>query len=183
MNEDDVAVHMDEEDRGAASESEIVEEESRADSKVAKLKEELEKTRKEKQEYMDGWQRSKADYVNALRRFEDEKKTAKQTGIVDAVETLLPAYDALERAKEHGEVPTGFQAIVKQLESAFSSLGLVSVGEVGEAFNPEIHEAFGKDVVGQKEKDDTITAVLEKGWKRGERVIRAAKVRVGEFEG
>ncbi|PIR83179.1 nucleotide exchange factor GrpE, partial [Candidatus Kaiserbacteria bacterium CG10_big_fil_rev_8_21_14_0_10_56_12] len=158
--------------------------------KIAKMRAELTTCRKEKQEYMDGWQRAKADYVNLLKRMEDGAKGAELKGKVKAVETLLPAFDALERAKEHGEVPEGFVGITKQLESAFASLGLEAVGEVGEIFDPALHEAFGTDVVENKEKDDTITSVLEKGWKVGPStgsgqatVIRAAKVRVAHFEG
>lgn len=157
--------------------------EERAEQKIAKMREELSACRREKQEYMDGWQRSKADYVNALKRFEGENKAAEQKGKIRAIELLLPAYDALERAKEHGEVPTGFAAIVKQLETAFASLGLIEVGKAGEVFDPSLHEAFGQDPVESEDQDDVITAVLEKGWKAGDIVIRAAKVRVGHFTG
>ena len=150
-------------------------------AKVKKLKEEIATLRKEKQEYMDGWQRAKADYVNLLKRFETETKSAKQAGLLKAVEAILPAFDALERAKEHGEVPEGFMGITKQLESAFAGFGLTPVGAVGEAFNPLYHEAFGQDPVTEEAKDDTVTAILEKGWKIGEEVLRPAKVRVGQF--
>ncbi len=178
---DDVQIDPEMNEDTGRSESEIVDEEMRADTKLAKLKGELEACRKERQEYLDGWQRSKADYVNALKRSENDLKGAKAAGLAKAVETLLPAFDALERAKEHGEVPAGFQAIAKQLESSFASLGLMPLGEVGEAFNPMLHEAFGQDPAASKEADDTITAVLEKGWKLGETVIRPAKVRVAHF--
>ena len=151
------------------------------EGKIAKMREELSACRKEKQEYMDGWQRSKADYVNLLKRFESESRSTKQSGVVKAVETLLPAFDALERSKEHGELPSGFLAIAKQLESAFASLGLEELGKVGEQFNPAFHEALGQDAAESIETDDTITAVLEKGWKIREYVIRPAKVRVGHF--
>ncbi|MFA6408557.1 MAG: nucleotide exchange factor GrpE [Candidatus Paceibacterota bacterium] len=151
--------------------------------KVAKLKDELEACRKEKQEYMDGWQRSKADYVNALKRFADDTKTAELRGKIKAVETLLPAFDALERAQEHGEIPEGFLAIARQLESAFAGLGLEEIGKVGDKFDPAFHEALGQDTTDSAETDDTITAVLEKGWLVGDTVIRPAKVRVGHFVG
>lgn len=147
-------------------------------AKIKKLREELAACRKDKQEYMDGWQRAKADYVNALKRFESENKAAKQSGVVKAVEALLPAFDALERSKEHGEVPEGFLAIARQLESAFASLGLVEIGSVGEHFDPARHEALGQDVADTLEQDDTLTVVLEKGWSVGDSVIRPAKVRV-----
>jgi molecular chaperone GrpE len=148
---------------------------------IDKLKHELEKIKKERQEYLDGWQRAKADYVNAIKRADEEKKKERERGIEKAVEQLLPTFDALERAKEHGEVPEGFAAIAKQLEAGFAALGLTAVGEAGEAFDPAKHEAYGQDAVGSAEKDDTVTAVLEKGYRLGERVIRPAKVRVGHF--
>ena len=102
--------------------AEDIEGEERAENKIAKMREELKACRQEKQEYMDGWQRAKADYVNLLKRFETGAKTAELKGIVGAVETLLPAFDALERAKEHGEIPEGFLAIARQLENAFAGL-------------------------------------------------------------
>jgi len=153
----------------------------RPEDKIAKMREELAACRKEKQEYMDGWQRAKADYVNALKRFETDVKTSEFRGKVRAVETLLPAFDALERAKEHGDVPDGFMGIAKQLESAFASLGLEEIGKVGARFDPMIHDAIGQDFAESLETDDTITVVLEKGWKIGGDVIRPAKVRVAHF--
>ena len=155
--------------------------EERAEGKLKKLRDELAACRKEKQEHLDGWQRSKADYVNLLKRFETDGKSAELKGKVGAVETLLPAFDALERAKEHGEIPEGFLAIAKQLESAFAALGLVGLGEAGEKFNPAFHDALGQDQTDDEEADDTITVVLEKGWKIGDAVIRPAKVRVAHF--
>jgi molecular chaperone GrpE len=186
MQDDEFVVGKEEEEnkRGQEMAEEDMEDaDEQASAKVSKLRKELEATRKEKQENLDGWQRAKADYVNAIRRFDEERKSARQKGIQEAVEALLPAFDALERAKEHGDIPAGFTAIVKQLETAFASLGLTPVGTVGEAFDPAIHEAFGQDPVDSKEQDDTVVAVLEKGWKQGEKVIRPAKVKVGHYAG
>lgn len=149
-----------------------------AEKRVAKLKADLAAALEEKQNNQDGWQRAKADYVNLLKRSEETAKAAEEKGKLKAVETLLPAFDALERAREHGEVPEGFVGITKQLESAFAALGLEEVGQVGEEFNPALHEAFGQDKAENAEDDGKVTMVLEKGWKIGERVIRAAKVRV-----
>jgi molecular chaperone GrpE len=162
-------------------EAEDPEADEQAEARVKKLRAELESTRKESREYMDGWQRAKADYVNALKRFETDSKAAELKGKVRAVETLLPAFDALERAKEHGEVPEGFLAIARQIESAFAALELEEVGKAGEKFDPAIHDALGQDAVDSAETDDTVTVVLERGWKVGDSVIRPAKVRVGHF--
>lgn len=171
---------MDEQD-DVKIEVEDPEAEAQADTKVKKLRAELEACRKESREYMDGWQRAKADYVNALKRFSDDGKTLELRGKIKAIETLLPAFDALERSKEHGDIPEGFMAIAKQLESAFSSLGLEGLGKVGEKFDPAFHEALGQDHTDRAETDDTITAVLEKGWKINGSVVRPAKVRVAHF--
>lgn len=170
MDEEEVKIEA--EDTGAAEGFE---------EKIAKMREELKNCRQESREYMDGWQRAKADYVNALKRFGDDAKTSEFRGKVKAVETLLPAFDALERAKEHGEIPEGFLAIARQLESAFASLGLEEIGKVGEKFNPALHDALGQDAVENAEIDDTLTMVLEKGWRIGDIIIRPAKVRVGHF--
>ncbi|OZA92442.1 MAG: nucleotide exchange factor GrpE, partial [Erythrobacter sp. 34-65-8] len=121
------------------------------EKKIAKMRAELAVCRKEKQEYMDGWQRAKADYVNLLKRFETDAKTSELKGKVRAIETLLPTLDTLERAKEHGDIPEGFLAIARQLENAFAALGLVALGEVGEHFNPALHEALGQDAADSAE--------------------------------
>jgi len=174
---------MDEEKDDVTIEPEVGEDigEGKPEEKIAKMREELKSCRQEKQEYMDGWQRAKADYVNMLKRLETDAKASELKGKVGAVETLLPAFDALERSKEHGEIPDGFLAIAKQLESAFAALGLEEIGKVGEKFNPALHDALGQDKVESVEENDMITAILEKGWRVGDSVIRPAKVRVGHF--
>jgi len=190
--EEDIKIEPEVEDSERSEESEDPERsEGEKETKIAKMREELNACRKEKQEYMDGWQRAKADYVNALKRFQEDAKASELKGKVKAVETLLPAFDALERAKEHvpaealakegGEMIAGFMAVAKQLETAFAALGLEEIGKVGEKFDPTIHEAFAQDPTENVETDDTITAVLEKSWKVADFVIRPAKVKVAHF--
>lgn len=180
---DDVTFERDGREEDGMSEEELEATESRVDGKLAKVKKELEAAKKEKQEYLDGWQRAKADYVNALKRFEEEKRSAASQGMAKAVKALLPAYDALERAKAAGELPEGFAGIAKQLESAFSGFGITTIGEVGESFDPNKHEALGTDEADSAEKDDTVSAVLEQGYMIGETVLRPARVRVYQHGG
>ena len=182
MNDDDVIIEADGSEEGG-SEEELEAMESRADSKVAKLKKELEAVKKEKQEYLDGWQRAKADYVNAAKRFEEDRLQAVNLGKLAAFKSFITPMDTLERAKLAGEIPEAFQGIAKQLEDAAKAHGLTQFGEVGEKFDPQLHEALGQEPVDSKEQDDTITLVFEKGWKVGEQVIRPAKVRIAAFEG
>lgn len=153
-----------------------------ASAKIAKLKAEIEMLKADKQEYLDGWQRAKADYVNALKRFEEEKRAALNMGRVVTVGAFIPVMDSLERAEVAGEVPEAFKAIAKQLHDAAKALGLEKFGMAGEKFDPVQHEALGQDPTDDAAKDDTITAVLEPGWRSKESVIRPAKVRVAHFQ-
>ncbi len=179
----DFSIESDGSEELGGSEDELEEHESRAETKLSKLRHELEQTRKEKQENLDGWQRAKADYVNALKRFEEEKKAAMELGTMKAAKAFLPAIDSLERAKaQHGELPEGFSGIVKQLEDAAAKLGLEQFGAVGDQFDPMLHEALGQDPANSAEEDDKITQILETGWKAGEQVIRPAKVRVSHYQ-
>jgi molecular chaperone GrpE len=182
QDDDDVIIESDGSEELGSSEEELEASESRTDTKLQKLRKELEQVRKEKQENQDGWHRAKADYVNALRRFEEEKRLALEIGKTSAAKAFIPAMDSLERAKSN-DMPEGFVGIVKQLESAAKSVGLEQFGEVGEQFNPSLHEALGQDPAESKDQDDRVTTVLEPGWKIGEQVIRPAKVRVSHFEG
>jgi molecular chaperone GrpE len=151
--------------------------------KLGKMKEDLERARKEKQEYLDGWQRAKADYVNALKRFDEEKGAAVGMGVVRSARAFLPAMDSLARAEAAGEIPEAFAGIARQLHEGAKSLGLEQFGTTGEQFDPTMHEALGQDPVSSAREDDTVTAVLEHGWRAGGVVVRPAKVRVGHFEG
>jgi molecular chaperone GrpE len=183
MEDDDVVIERDGREEDGASEEELEARESRVDGKLQKLKKELEAVKKEKQEYLDGWQRAKADYVNATKRFDEEKQAAVQSGILKAVKALLPAYDALERAKGAGDMPDGFAGIAKQLEGAFADFGITAIGVVGEAFDPTRHEALGTDPTDDKKKDDSVSAVLEQGYALKDSVLRPARVRVYQHEG
>lgn len=180
---DDITIERDGREEDGMSEVELDEQESRADTKLAKLRKELEICKTERQEHLDGWQRAKADYVNALKRFEEEKKEARQTGVVKAAGAFITVMDSLVRAEAAGEIPASFAAIAKQLHDAAHSLGMAPFGTAGDAFNPVEHDALGQDVVTDIALDDTVTVVLEVGWKAGDTVIRPAKVRVGMLEG
>ncbi|MBA3789079.1 nucleotide exchange factor GrpE [Patescibacteria group bacterium] len=182
MDDDEVVIEHDSEESTGESEEDIAALEDRADTKVTKLRKELEVVKKEKLENLDGWQRAKADYVNALKRFEEEKKAAILLGTIVAAKAFLPAIDSLERAQMSGVLPEGFEGIVKQLEGAAQSLGLTQFGAIDEQFDPLLHEALGQDNAESKENDDHITAVLETGWKIGDMVLRPAKVRVSHFD-
>lgn len=175
---DDISIERDGREEDGLSEEELEAVESKVDGKLAKLKKELEQVKKEKQEYLDGWQRAKADYVNAQKRAEDERMHAGKQAARKAVEAFLPALDSLARAEAAGEIPDGFSGIAKQLKGCAEAAGLEAFGAKGDAFDPNLHEALGEDPAGEAGQDDTVSAVLEQGWKLKGDVIRPARVRV-----
>lgn len=178
---DDVIIEPEHEDL-EGSEEELEATESRIGAKTDKLRKELDTVKKERQEYLDGWQRAKADYVNALKRFDEDRKRSLQTGVLTAAQAFLPALDSLARAEAHGELPQSMQGIAKQLHEAVRSLGLEQFGAVGDAFDPVLHDALGQDAADSSETDGTVSQVLEAGWRTKDAVVRPAKVRVFQIE-
>lgn len=136
-------------------------------------------------------QRLQAEYVNYKRRVDRDRDVAKDQAIHGVFEALLPVLDDLHLAREHGDLPEGgpLAAIADKLENVLGRYGLARYGAVGEAFNPEHHEALmnapwpaDNPEVPQDATDTTVIAVLQPGYKAGERVLRAARVTVADPE-
>ena len=129
----------------------------------------------------DAYLRLVADYDNFRKRSLKEKEQSYGNGKADAVEKLLPVYDNLERAlnqeTEDAAYKKGVEMTMTQLVSIFNGLGVEIFGEVGETFDPNIHNA----VMHTEEEDveeNTITQVFQKGFKMGEKIVRFAMVQV-----
>jgi molecular chaperone GrpE len=122
-------------------------------------------------------QRIQAEYANYRKRAERERLAAGELAIGRVLGELLPVLDDLERAKAHGDLTGALKAVADKLEQVTSKLGLQVFGEVGDPFDPSIHEAVMHD-----ESDSvsvpTATAVLRPGYKHGERLLRPAMVGV-----
>jgi molecular chaperone GrpE len=72
----------------------------------------------------------------------------------------------------------GVEAIIGQLERLLAQYGAVRIGEVGELFNPQIHEAVSQVEAESDEQNNTVVAILRSGWKMGEQVLRPAQVTI-----
>ncbi len=124
-------------------------------------------------------QRLQAEYVNYKRRVDRDRETTRQATIASVLTSLLPVLDDIGRAREHEELTGGFKAVADSLERTVSSLGLVTFGEVGDAFDPRVHEAlmhtYSEDVDGP-----VCVAVLQVGYRLGDRIVRPARVAVAE---
>jgi molecular chaperone GrpE len=123
--------------------------------------------------------RVQAEYVNYKRRVERDREAVRELAVGGVLSELLPIVDDIGRAREHGELEGGFKAVAEALESVLSKLGLVAFGEVGDPFDPRIHEAlmhsYSDDVGGP-----TCSSILQPGYRQGERILRPARVAVAE---
>ncbi|MFJ6937569.1 nucleotide exchange factor GrpE [Streptomyces sp. NPDC101132] len=124
-------------------------------------------------------QRLQAEYQNYRRRVERDRITVKEIAVASLLNELLPTLDDIGRAREHGELVGGFKSVAESLETVVAKMGLQQFGKEGEPFDPTIHEAlmhsYAPDVT-----ETTCVAILQPGYRIGERTIRPARVAVAE---
>ena len=122
-----------------------------------------------------------AEFDNFRKRTIKEKEASYGNGKADAVEKLLPVYDNLERALnqvcEDEAFKKGVEMTMTQLVGIFSGLGVEIFGNVGEEFDPNIHNAV-MHTEDESLGENTISMVFQKGFKIGEKVVRFAMVQV-----
>lgn len=171
-------------DKSAKKDQELGEKIAEAQKKAEKEApqgEEIEKLQKELNEMTEMAKRAVAEMQNLKRRFEEDKRQFLTFANLELIRALLPVIDNFERAlthtpKEAAEWCKGIEMSLNQLHQALAQAGLTSIEvELGAKFNPDFHEALAQDT-GEK---DTILEVFEKGYILGDRVIRHAKVKVG----
>ncbi|MGW7277916.1 nucleotide exchange factor GrpE [Streptomyces sp. NPDC054844] len=124
-------------------------------------------------------QRLQAEYQNYRRRVERDRVAVKEVAVANLLSELLPVVDDIGRAREHGELVGGFKSVAESLETVIAKMGLQQFGKEGEPFDPTIHEAlmhsYAPDVT-----ETTCVAILQPGYRIGERTIRPARVAVAE---
>ncbi|MGY0485670.1 nucleotide exchange factor GrpE [Streptomyces sp. WG-D5] len=124
-------------------------------------------------------QRLQAEYQNYRRRVERDRVTVKEVAVANLLSELLPVLDDVGRAREHGELVGGFKSVAESLETVAAKMGLQQFGKEGEPFDPTVHEAlmhsYAPDVT-----ETTCVAILQPGYRIGERTIRPARVAVAE---
>ena len=124
-------------------------------------------------------QRLQAEYANYRKRVDRDRAAVREQAVVGTLAGLIPVLDAIDKAREHGELSGGFEKVADSLQSALGKLGLVTYGEKGDPFDPNIHEALtgfpSPDVT-----EDTCVEILFPGYKVGDRILRPAKVAVAK---
>ena len=126
-------------------------------------------------------QRVQAEYANYRRRVERDREAVGEAALVSVIIGLLPVLDDLDRARAHGEVQGGFALVADGLEATLAKLGLARFGDVGEPFDPTIHEALTHGLSAEVEQP-VCSEVYQPGFRVGERIIRPARVAVLEPE-
>ncbi len=152
-----------------------------AKAKLKKLKDELEKVKKERQEYLDGWQRCKADGINARKDIEARAARSAEMLREALVHDIIPALDGFDLAagsESWAEVSDGWKSgmerVRDQLVDALKRHGIERFGNIGEQFDPRLHEIVQEaDGAGEA---NSILKILRYGYRAGERVLRPAQV-------
>ncbi len=125
-------------------------------------------------------QRLQAEYANYKKRVDRDRSLARQGGIEAVVLDLLPVLDSVEAAREHDELVGGFKLVADELEKITTKYGLEVYGDVGEVFDPQIHEALMHMPYEGEITETTVSAVMQKGVRLNDRVLRPARVAVAD---
>lgn len=138
----------------------------------------------EKSDNLIGWQRSKADFINAQRRFEEEKQHLRSMVLEDVFTDLLPILDSFDQATlsitPDSPNAQGFANIRSLLAKTIEQYGLDAIDAVGVPEDPRIHESIQMIPSEDDQKPHHVAKILQKGYKLGDRVIRPAKVVITE---
>jgi len=124
-------------------------------------------------------QRLQAEYVNYKRRVDRDRDLARKVALEGFVRDFLPVLDDVRSAREHGELTGAFKAVGDQVDRITTKHGLQSFGTKGDPFDPHIHDAL-MQVPAEGVDGPTCVEILQPGYRIGERVLRPARVAVGE---
>lgn len=180
-NEDDVTIESDG-DTGADGFGRSKKEQT--------LKKQLQETEMKAAEHLEGWQRAKADLINAKREFETRQQQIITHANAALIESLLPVLDSFNMAMANTDVwnavdenwRKGMEHTHNQLSKVLVERGLVEINPVGETFNPNEHEPIENVAVDSAEGDNVVQAVVQKGYRLGDKLLRPARVTVGTYQ-
>ena len=174
-DEPETAEEEKEEKKGSAKK-----EEKKYKSKCAALEKELGELKGSLEAERDSHLRIAAEYENFRKRTQKEKDAIYSDAVSDTVKILLPLFDDLDRAAEFtsgDNVGEGLALILKSVPDVLSKLRIEAFGEVGETFDPNLHDAMMHEE-NEELGESVITAVFRKGYKTGDKIIRHALVKV-----
>ncbi len=159
---------------------------------ITSLKEKLKLAQKEAGENLDGWQRAKADFVNAKKREEEERGEFVKFSKRELIKELLPALDSFHTAFGNKEAwekvdlnwRMGVQYIYSQLLGSLEKHGITLIDpKVGEPFDPAKHASIESVPTANKAEDHTVHSVVQKGYALHGKILEPAKVKIAEYHG
>jgi len=201
-SQNDIVGDKDENNEGKApvsteegADSEVVEFEFNDDGEedlkktLKKLRADLKVCKKEKEEYLTGWQKERADFANYKRQEEDRKINFSESlreriltrflTVIDSFNMAFANKEGWEKVDENWR--KGVEYIYTQMNNIFEEYGVKPIGEAGESFDPSIHQSIEMIPTDKKEDDHKVSQVVQKGYKLGDRVIRPARVNIFEY--
>lgn len=162
-------------------------EEGNTDGVVKKLKAKIKDLETTKTEYLNGWQRAQADFVNYKKDENERIGRIKEISEERLITDLLPALDSYDMAfankdaweKVDANWRVGIEYIHSQILKVLEDYGVVSISaKVGDKFDPNIHQPIDKIETEDKDKDETISSIVQTGYKIKDKVLRPARVNI-----
>lgn len=152
---------------------------------MKKLREKLKACEKDKKEYLDGWQRMRADFANVKKEEETRRGEMIKFAAEGLVDDLIPVLDSFAMAFGNKEAwekvdanwRKGVEYIYAQMYSVLESRGLTEIGKIGEQFDPRLHVAIEETPAPSEKEANTVSEVVQKGYRLHSKVIRPAKVK------
>ncbi|MBU0611986.1 nucleotide exchange factor GrpE [Patescibacteria group bacterium] len=183
------------EEKPLENDSEVVEFEFNDDGEedlkktLKKIRADLKTCKKEKQEYLTGWQKERADFANYKKQEDDRKANFSEAmrerilvrflSVLDSFNMAFANKEAWEKVDENWR--KGVEHIYSQMKIIFEEYGVKPIGEIGESFDPNIHESLEMIPTNKKEDDHKVSSIVLMGYKLGDRVIRPARVNLYEY--
>jgi molecular chaperone GrpE len=157
---------------------------------IKKLRTKIKELEEKNQEYLTGWQKERADGINLRKRLEEEKKEFAKFAKEDISTELISVLDSFESAFKNKEAwekvdknwRVGVECIHTQLINTLGNHGVSVISPLGEKFDPKRDDAIESVQVENKEDEGKILEVMNNGYKFHDKIIRAPKVKVGEYK-
>ncbi|MBP9821657.1 MAG: nucleotide exchange factor GrpE [Candidatus Pacebacteria bacterium] len=155
-------------------------------AKLKKLRDELKQTQKERMEYLTGWQRSQADYVNLKKEADEKLARGKEIGKENILFSILPVLDSFDMAmgnkdaweKVDANWRKGIEYIYSGFITALTENNISAIDQLAVPFDPNLHQAVETIPTDDAAQDHIIESIIQKGYKLDQKVLRPARVKV-----
>jgi molecular chaperone GrpE len=162
----------------------IIEDDEEEENELEAVRAELEQAQAQAAEYLDGWQRARAEFANYKKRVEAERQELRRTSTEALLLKLLPVVDDFERAfqalpEESTDAAwmDGFTMILRKLQAILESQDVTPIEATGQPFDPVWHEAVMQEET-DEHPDGYVTEEMQRGYRLGDRVLRPSMVKV-----